>query len=226
MFSVLCKFLSHGKKFSVEDVPRSSFGFSEHISCEYFFPRLKKLPRTWETLWGPTYPVGVEGWDDQVSLDLQWFIHVLRICSRWRLFFQNSKRLIVRKNHIWDPFSHRRGMDGIIICIPILISSFRFPEYIPRENFLPKLKNSQIRLYHHGCLFTLQLGWGWDDGLRLDLKWFNRAFQTFFSSKFFPNPKNSGSMQKAIIYGSFPHRRSGDTVIGWIPISNCLVEYW
>ena len=121
-----------------------------------------------------------------------------------------------RKPYV-DPFSHRRGRDGVIGCIRILIGSFQFPEYIPCENSLPKLKNSQINLYnHHGGLFTPQLGWGWDDRLRLDLKWFVRVFQTFFSSKFFLNPKNSESTQKIIRYGSFPHRRSGDGVIGWI----------
>jgi len=142
-------------------------------------------------------------------------------------FFQNSKLLIVRKNHMWDPFSDRRGRNGVMGCIPILIGSFQFPEYIPDWNFLQKLRNSQIKLYtyYHGGLFTPQLGWGWDDRLRLDLKWFIRVSQTFFSSKFFPNPKNSESTQKTIRYGFLPHRRSGDGVIGWIPISNCLVGY-
>jgi len=151
MFSILCEFLSYGKKFSDQEcspILIGSFGFPEHISWENFFPILKKLSSTWETIMRSYLPCRGRGMNDQVPLDLQWFIQVLQIlCFRSRLSFQNSKPLIVRKNHMWDPFSHRRGRYGVIGCIPIFIGSFPFPEYIPCENFLPKLKNSQIKLY-------------------------------------------------------------------------------
>jgi len=100
---------------------------------------------------------------------------------------------------MWAPLSHRRGRDGVISWIPILIGSFRFPEYILCENFLPNLKNSQFKLYIIiGGVFTPQLRWGWDDRLRLDLKWFIRVLRTFFNSKFFLYPKDSESTRKPI----------------------------
>jgi len=146
MFSVLCKFLSYGKKFSNEGcspILIGSFGFPEHISCENFFPRLKKSSSTWETIMRSYLPCSGRGWGFSWSLVIQsGFTNMLQIKN----FFPKLKTSDSTQKPYVGSFLLQKGQGWYYRLHPDLdCGSFRFPEYIPCEN--SKLKNSQIKLY-------------------------------------------------------------------------------
>jgi len=111
---------------------------------------------------------------------------------------------------MWDPFSHRRGRDGVIDCIPILIGSFRFPEYIPCENFFPKLKNSQIQLY---IIMEAYLPHSWGEGGTIGCVSISsdslEFFKHFSAQNFFLIPKIRKVHEKHKIWLLPPQKEGG-----------------
>jgi len=175
--------------------------------------------------------------------DLDRFFRVSWTHIMW-IFFPQTKTIAKYVRNIMRSYlpCRGRGMRWSGASWSSVIHS-GFTNMFQIKTFLPKLKTCDSTQKPYVGSFLPQKGQGLSDPLhpdldwffpvsriklknlrlRLDLKWFIRVFQTFFSSKFFTNPKTWESTQNTIKYGSIPHRRSGDGVIGWIPISNCLV---
>ena len=120
---------------------------SSIFHVKFFFQNSKIRKLSYISSWRLIYPSVTVGVGRSVASRSQVIHSSFSNIFQLKIFPNPKNPESTRKTIRYASFSHRRGRDGVIGCIPILIDSFRFLKYIPCENFLPKLKNSQIKLY-------------------------------------------------------------------------------